>query len=461
MSLLPLATNSAPGVSLYAPASGGGGGGGGPNPAFSTITINDGVLTTNSGANGFVFQNSTTPVIQDAFLQSNTVPLAAGTGTANVFQLNSASGSNATLTIGAGNDDACYVWTGLGGNQSGSTALFLQTAGLYTSSLNVSSINGAVPGGGGGIQSTIANGAANISIPAGAVPMSFNLTEGASFTTPGNAGNLLFNGNIINNATAPAGFNGGLTTTALTASTLTLSDQPTALSSIFQVQASDANLYVMNVADSNASLVSELSLGFVGGRNQLYINSNAQIQNQLWVSSIQRCSEAFVSSFNVSSINGAVPNFPSNLTASTLTLTGGANSIELKSDNTATATIWATGAGGLTLSTVTTLNSHIPVLMNPTPTQQPAFLQSGYCQDVPYGASTILFSIPYTTDSIAVYLTPTNRNTSGGANPNISLGNNYGPAGRGVSSIGFEVDTRNNGVGYNGSFFWMAMPTNQ
>ena len=87
----------------------------------------------------------------------------------------------------------------------------------------------------------------------------------------------------------------------------------------------------------------------------------------------------------------------------------------------------------------------------------PNIIQNGYAEDFPYG-STILFTVPYSTDSVVVQLTPTNRNTSGGANPNCSLNNGYGPNGTGVSSIGFSVDTRNGGVGYNGSFFWTAMP---
>lgn len=80
-------------------------------------------------------------------------------------------------------------------------------------------------------------------------------------------------------------------------------------------------------------------------------------------------------------------------------------------------------------------------------------IQYGYADEVPF-VSTILFTDPYADDNVFVSLTPTNKNVSGGANPNISLVASWGN--NGVSSIGFQADTRNGGVGYNGSFWWNA-----
>lgn len=105
-----------------------------------------------------------------------------------------------------------------------------------------------------------------------------------------------------------------------------------------------------------------------------------------------------------------------------------------------------------------TINSNVVLPFAPTLiNNSPNYIQGGYVQDHPYG-TPYLFPVPYANDKVQVMLTPTNRGTTGGANPNCSLGNDYGNDGNGVSSIGFGVDTRNGGVGYNGSFFWMAFP---
>lgn len=124
------------------------------------------------------------------------------------------------------------------------------------------------------------------------------------------------------------------------------------------------------------------------------------------------------------------------------------------SDNTATATIWATGASGLTLSTVQFLNGGTPLVSATTPAAKP-IVQSGYADSVPY-TSTILFPVPYDNDKISVMITPSSKGITGGANPNMSLVTGWGTDG--VSSIGFQVDSRNGGVGYNGSFYWMSLP---
>jgi hypothetical protein len=136
-----------------------------------------------------------------------------------------------------------------------------------------------------------------------------------------------------------------------------------------------------------------------------------------------------------------------------LNLNGGANQINLISEIAANAVIWATGTG-LELSTIKQLNGGIPMTYAVQPFNTPVNFQTGYLQDCP-NASTILFTVPFSNDNVCVMLTPTNRNTSGGANPNLSLNNTWGGS-NGVSSIGFQVDARNGGVGYNGSFFYIA-----
>jgi hypothetical protein len=138
---------------------------------------------------------------------------------------------------------------------------------------------------------------------------------------------------------------------------------------------------------------------------------------------------------------------------------GSANILNLYADNGGNAEIFAQ-AGGIKLSTISLLNGGEPIVYSGTAfgSKQPV-LQTGYCEDWPQ-ASTVLFSVPYDTDNVCVMITPTNRGISGGANPNMSLNNSFGTAGTGVSSIGFQVDPRNNGVGYNGSFFYLALPRN-
>jgi hypothetical protein len=143
-----------------------------------------------------------------------------------------------------------------------------------------------------------------------------------------------------------------------------------------------------------------------------------------------------------------------NLTLSTLNLNGGTNEINMASLITAEAVIWGTG-NGLTLSTIKELNGGTPMSYSVQPFNTPVNFQVGYVEDCPY-SSTILFVVPFSNDNVCVQLTATNKDTSGGGNPNISLNNAYGNTGNGVSSIGFQADTRNQGVGYAGSFFYIA-----
>jgi hypothetical protein len=478
MSLLPGLTQSAPGVSLFAPASGGGGGGGGPNLTVSTITVNPAGL-------GIVFPNNTSTfqmtyaTIQDENNASQNT----------VCFINNTPSVDLGLDVAVGGLYIC----GDGGNFDSAPSGFLDvvsgdltfaapTTGnivlnseliatdCFVSSLTTYGSNNTAiqmspyPGWGSGpfqttpaIQFAIGGGAFDANTAGiGAATNNDLVLQGISTI------NLLTSTLMLNGAPFSGG--GGSVPANLAVSSLTVSEQQIGLSSICQIQAADPNLYTIQVVDSNSATVAGLSIGLVGGRNQVYIDSNAQIPNSLWVSSITRCAEAFVSSFNVSSINGAAPGgtaistFPgltvSSPTAAILTLNGGANEIVARSDNTAGATIWATGIGGLALSTITTLNGGAPLVAGNTPQASP-FIQSGYASAVPY-ASTILFPVPYNNDNITVMLTATNAGVSGGANPNISLASAFGT--NGVSSIGFQADTRDNGVGYAGSYHWMAMP---
>jgi hypothetical protein len=391
MSINPLITNSGPNASLYAPASGGGGGGG-PNPAFSTITFPTAIATGSGPTAGgilfsqqLIFDDPATNIAGDIVFTAAApyVGVAGATSTTSISVF--APANNSVLSIGAGQDQAIYID---GSAASGAPGVYWRGVGnVSISSMNISSINGAAPGGGGGVQSTIANAGSYINIPAGANPMNFNLVQGASFTTPGNSGSLLINGNILNNATVAASFSVGVNTPAIGTSSITVST----------------------------------------------INGVAP-------------------GVTVSTFPGLIVSSP---TSAVLTLNGGANQIVASSDNIAVAKLYATGASGLTISTVQSINGEVPMTMSTQPIGATTNTQFGYVQDCP-NASTVLFTAPFPNDSVCVILTPTNRNTVGGANPNLSLNNGFGSLGRGVSSIGFQVDARNAGVGYNGSFFYMA-----
>jgi hypothetical protein len=82
-------------------------------------------------------------------------------------------------------------------------------------------------------------------------------------------------------------------------------------------------------------------------------------------------------------------------------------------------------------------------------------IQCGIVNNYTY-ASTILFPYPYYDINTVplVLLTPFNTGVSGGANPQCSLAS--------LDINGFQVDFRNNGVGFNGgSFCWLAMTASE
>ena len=212
MSILPNATQSAPGVNLYAPASGGGGGGGGPNLLVSTIGVNP-----NGGINMFTDSNIDAPPITFYLDGTNT----------SAVNLQVVYGANeSTSGIGAG--EAIGFITNASGNpfapitcyqvqlcdSLGNLAAVLEAGptpgSAYISSIYVSSLNGAAPGGGG-------------SVPADLSVSTLRIND----SVPTNSAQLRFNG-------------------------------------------VDPNLYNIGVTDSNGAPVASLNLGFVSGRNQLY-----------------------------------------------------------------------------------------------------------------------------------------------------------------------------------------------
>lgn len=441
MSLLPGLTQSAPGVPIFSPASGGGGGGGGgPNPSFSTININPaGAIIMNTDA-GFDTPNLQFNVSADGTLSENFLFRNVGTGNIGndgkflaLMYFTPAVNLGGVLGVGGLNFSSQFegeAGAGVIGLGTGGTSIYLE---------GVSTINGAAPGGGGSVGpnpifstitlsadsndnnllttqglklATITNSNDRIEVWGGSAGSS-NPGTGQQmgvqcFFSNGAQGSLLF-GDANGNESALTLLNYDLSTNIganlstviyggvqilpgqatggslyvpstntqvvniedfnnpgqypyrlransgsarvekqdgslgdLSVSTLTVSSMNTIAvldsftfadtanttqGAIFQVLPSDANLYQIAVTDSNAAFVTGINIGLTGGRNQVYIDSNAQIGNQLWVSSIQNCSEAFVSSFNVSSINGAAPGGGGGFTAQKLSWTGSGSNI--------------------------------------------------------------------------------------------------------------------------------------
>jgi hypothetical protein len=419
MSLLPGLTQSAPGVPIFASASGGGGGGGGPNLVVSTLTAADSI-----SCNGDISVNGMSAV-------------AFPTGVV---------GSEATLSI---NNITGYV-----NPIAGEGSLLLSTeyqtnAGIVYGPLGVGSLEvigitsgGVVPG------VRVTSDAAGSLVLQAPSSIQCQAVSSINFSTP----SLLLNG-------SPVG--GGALNPNPQFSTLTCAGQALLAGGInmsntllqLSQGSNNAGVLYYNSGDSNIYLTAPstgvVAIGTQSNATALQVGNNfVSIPNV----------GASISSLTVSSLNGAAPggSVP-NLTLSTLNLNGGANQLNLISDNTATAKIWATGGSGLELSTVTTFNNGALFVSPTSLSDTRGWFQSGYVQDFPY-ASTVLFAYPYSNDNICVQLTPTIRNTSGGANPQCSLGVAFGANGNGVSSIGFQVDMRNGGSGYTGSFFYTAFP---
>jgi hypothetical protein len=467
MSVINQQVYAAPGV-LFSSISGGGGGGGSypQNPTFSSITFNGGGGASDiSFPPGYTADFNVDTISFQATSGGNNITLdAKGIGINGLYPIGDAAivfpndsffseDGGGNLSIKPGTSPGAYVAIdtcipdcyrvqltdntqppGAAGTTAqiyaSPTSVFIGDAqqssfALSVSSLNVSSINGAAPGGGGSV--------------------------------PGN----------------------------LVVSSITLAGDPTAIGAQLELVATDGDLYEI-AAISSATFLASLKVGQVGGRNQVYadileapnfyastitgttgvISLNPTGTDQIRLGGLGAPGDISVASVGGGNFNVVAGNMSTNVnnvnqTATTATHTinaiGSAPNISMRAE-TGAATIWSAG-GGLRLSTISLLNSGTPLVSNPTPFGTLNSVQVGYSQDTP-NASTILFNYPYDTENIAVMLTPTNRNTSGGANPNLSLNNSFGLSGTGVSSIGFQVDARDGGVGYQGSFMWMAIPRN-
>jgi hypothetical protein len=375
MPLLPLKTQVNATTALYAPAGSGGGGGGGagPNLVVSTLTAADGISSAGDvSVNGANLAFPTGVVGSEATLSINLItgyvsPIA-GEGNRCLSTEYTTSGGTVYGPLGVGSLEVIGITSGgvvpgvrITSDAAGS--LFCQAPSTIqcqaVSSINFSTptltLNG-VPVGGGGSSGGIAVSSIT-TFPGQANPSTILMAPGAGgnfaltgWPGTGNpAGDILLDTNVSANALAtnfqPGGganaaliLSPGVTGTHLNlgatdaggallaavnytgqASTLTVASdnvkflQPIGAGGYLNLQADDANLYDLNVFDSNANLIASASLGTVGGRNQFYTDrgevddcmvssltavagANVQVLKPLAVSSI----------VGVSSINGAV-----------------------------------------------------------------------------------------------------------------------------------------------------------
>ena len=450
MSLVPLKTNVNATQSLYAPASGGGGGGGGgPNLNVSSMTVNgNGVIVMTNAGGG-----QTSEILGFA---DNASPGVSTTALGVHF-----------LGGYTGPQGLTGVWSVLNNDNVNPAYYGDFAAGRFI-------VAGADSGTTNTLPIIAADTSSGMYLQA---PSTINLqTSTVNFQVS----SILLNG-------APFGGGGA---TVSTFPDLTVSNS-LALGATLNMSADDTNLYKISCVSSSVVL-GGLSVGTSGGRNQVYMDtaeapnfytstikgSTGQISlnpngsDQIILGGVGAPGDITVTTVGGGNFNvlaGSVSTVTNDIFVNggtyaniRLAAAGAANALNMRADNGANAKIWAEGPTGVTLSTIGSINGGqiLPYSSTPFGTGQP-YLEAGYCQDVPYGASTIMFSKPFTTENVCVMLTATSRNISGGANPNISLANAYGISGTGVSSIGFQVDTRDGGVGYNGSFMWMAFPRNQ
>jgi hypothetical protein len=453
MSLNPLLTNVGPNTSLYAPASGGGGGGGGGSAGFSTISVSSisfpavGYINQDANPGQLVIANATTSGVNDISLFTNAsangfaAPFQPG-GAANAINLR-APGNSIALTAGATDVGGAVIASAININGAPSSLTIIadktiMMSPLAVSSITCSTINGVAPGGG------IGNGSIAVSsitsFPGQANPSSILMApgSGANFALTGSpltanpGGDIILDTSISANALTTLFQPGGNANAVLMLS-------PSGAGTNLSIAGTDAGGALIAAVDSVNGSASTLTV----------VADNVKMLAPVNVSTIT----------GPSGIVNVAP--PTGGTVANLKVSapGSANILNLYADNGGNAEIFAQ-AGGIKLSTISLLNGGEPIVYSGTAfgSKQPV-LQTGYCEDWPQ-ASTVLFSVPYDTDNVCVMITPTNRGISGGANPNMSLNNSFGTAGTGVSSIGFQVDPRNNGVGYNGSFFYLALPRN-
>jgi len=145
---------------------GSGGGGAYPaNPSFSTISFpSTDFLTTGviKYSGGLFFNDLGTPVLNDFILGTNNAGGAFPVST-NLFSINSPAGNSASLVLGAGDNANAYIIASLAGDVTPGAALNLVATGVNISSLNVSSINGAIPGTGSTVPANLNLSTLNVS----------------------------------------------------------------------------------------------------------------------------------------------------------------------------------------------------------------------------------------------------------------------------------------------------------
>lgn len=338
MSLLPGLTQSAPGVPIFSPASGGGGGGG-ANIVCSTLTAANGISSAGDVSLNANLAYPTGVVGSEATLSINLIsgyvsPIA-GEGNRCLSTEYQTTAGTVYGPLGVGSLEVIGITSGgvvpgvrVTSDAQGSLQLFAPSSLQCFAASNVNfstpslTLNG-VPIGGGAVSPNL--GVSTLTMGGTSNPSLFMenktilLNQAAAVASVGSASLAWNNASSNIQIVAPSTTSVFIGTEKLTGSvrvgdsgvecsgSLSISGQPTALSSILTIAASDTNLYTLQVTDSNAALVAGVDIGLVGGRNQVYINSNAQIQNDLWVSSISKCAAATVSSLTVSSINGAAP----------------------------------------------------------------------------------------------------------------------------------------------------------
>lgn len=143
--LLGMVTSAGPTQPFFAPASGGGGGGGGPNPSVSSLSFAQGgqinmstFLSIQDQTNGRSFDYAV------GLSLSTVVPVAAQP--CCYFDIASPNGTG-SVALATANDGTSWLTTYYQGQ--GASTLNVVADNVYMSSLTVSSINGASPGGGG------------------------------------------------------------------------------------------------------------------------------------------------------------------------------------------------------------------------------------------------------------------------------------------------------------------------
>ena len=225
MSINPLLTNFSPNGSLFAPASGGGGGGGGsnnPNPSFSTLTV-DSLMSVNNSI--------------------NMTPIAAGQVKTPEYGFVVKTSNNASIyTFAVSDNDIVNDFKGV----STATA----TTGLRTL-VNATNAYIGYPSSAGGQD----GGQLNLEIST----LALSAPSTLSITAP----SVLLNGQPL------TGGGGGSVPGNLTVSSLTLAGNPTALGATLSMFADDTDLYQIACV-SSATTVANLSIGSVGGRDQVY-----------------------------------------------------------------------------------------------------------------------------------------------------------------------------------------------